>query len=175
MNNYWHRNREGLGSNILAAVLCAAVVAVFGFGYDHVPKSIWWRGGYWTVVVVVGAAAFLLLFVPRSQSRAPLAPVTEEDRFPLTKEAQHILQVTEKDKYVTFFGTVSFGQKGTRYNAGNVIICNGHDARESARYDSAVKELLNADYIKASGKEVFKLTANGIDRATKLPPLSELL
>src|SRR5437870_4487329 len=123
MKEYLSRNREGLGVNILATGICGLVVYGFWQFNEAIPEG--WRTAYWIGAIVIGVLGFILFFVPFGSRRTePVLPQAEADLFPLSQEAEHILRVTVKDDFVTFLGTLSFGQKGTRYNAQAVDICD---------------------------------------------------
>lgn len=200
MNDLWTQNREGLGINILASVIYAAVVGAVWWIGKRTPSGPW-RVVYvidagvmasvtfvyafsptakfpqpaWTLMPWLGGLSFcvFLLFVgsvvirPRSE---PVLPPTEEELNPLSSEAKTLLKAAITDPHLTFLGTMCMGQKGTQYNTNiGLVMCEGDDAIQSAKFDAAIKQLSELDYLtETPSGEVFTLTAKGVERAQKL-------
>lgn len=165
MKEYWSRNRKGLGVNILATAVCSLVGLVFWWFYDAVPTGMS-RTACMVGAIVAAVLGFVLLFVPFRRNQS-----SEEEQFPLSEEAETLMLAALQDEHLTVLGTLAMGQKGNMYNANNgVVVCDGQDAIQSARFDSGMRQLVDADYMTSNGSgEVFKLTGSGIDRAQKLP------
>jgi hypothetical protein len=170
MKEYWIRNREGLGVNILATAVYALAVLGFWWFHDVVPAGVW-RTVHGVGAIVVGVPCFVLFFVPVGRNQSPPPPPSEEDRFPLSEEAETMMLAALQDEHRIVLGTLGMGQKGRQYNANNgVVVCGGQDAIQSDRFDSGMGQLLDSDYMTSNGSgEVFKPTERGTDRARRLP------
>lgn len=79
MNQYWRRNREGLGVNILATLTCAMIVCAFWFFHDRIPVGTW-RIAYWIGAGVFGLLGFIVFFVPFETKVRSSHPRTETEQ-----------------------------------------------------------------------------------------------
>lgn len=152
---------------VLASIAC--VYAFFPNPNAPVPSTVWklipWLGG-------VSFCVFLLFVIavfirPRNE---PILPPTEEELNPLSGEAKSLLKAAMADPHLSFLGTFSGGQKGKMYNTNNgLIVCDGQDAIQSAKYDAAAKQLRELGYLNSTPSgQGFTLTAEGVARAEKL-------
>jgi hypothetical protein len=189
--SFWDKNKDDLGKEIfrslvfklfgLFELVWLGLRTVYAFVSPHMTERetlVFW--GITAVVAISGlglaCVAFYFLFIKdykpnptkvlgeREDSETPAAGTVP----PLSFEAQHILAVVVNDDHLSLLGTRSFGQKGVMYNADSAIICDGMDAKQSARYEAATRELVSWGYLSKNGEGVFSMTAEGVAAAEKL-------
>ena len=164
--DWWGEQKASIGGNLAAAAIVSPVVYLFWTAYERVPTN--WRILYAISAVTVILACFWWLFIrPPKRMPAPIPP-SEDDAFPLSSQAEHIMSIVVKDEYLRLAVVQGMGQKGAGVYSGSVELCDGNDAKQSARYEAGIGELIDAGYLRQTGNETYKMTASGTLRAERI-------
>jgi hypothetical protein len=109
----------------------------------------------------------LLLYDPRG-SASELETEQPEPHYELTAESQQLLMAGAADKHGTI--TMARTMHGLHLQASGREFCKGQDARSEAKWQAAVRSLLQLGLVEARGHkgEVFWVTAEGFRVADEL-------